>query len=243
MLLFATEYLFTVLSISPIPLPSTTSSTIVFANSGTRFVRNTLGQILSVGNAGKITDDITVLGQFQHSYAAFTGNTTPYTPSSLNSLSNATQGTAALAYRPLKSDRAGLLFSYTLRQMQIAGVANAQNDKVGLLSTDAYLQAFKNLELYGKVALSDHTAKSTTGQRYPPGHFSTRVERSSVFSRAFDAAAEARMVWQPVTDTHRWSVGNEVGYWIIPDLRVALGYNYKSKSLFAFQIFQPSFHC
>ena len=43
-----------------------------------------------------------------------------------------------------------------------------------------------------------------------------------------DAAVEARILRQPVTDTQRWSVGNEVGYWIMKDLRLALGYNYKS---------------
>src|SRR5260370_26869499 len=47
-------------------------------------------------------------------------------------------------------------------------------------------------------------------------------------TRPFDAAAEARFLRQPVTATQRWSMGNEVGYWIIPDLRLALGYNYKS---------------
>jgi hypothetical protein len=46
--------------------------------------------------------------------------------------------------------------------------------------------------------------------------------------RSFDAAAEARILSQPVTSTQRWSLGNEVGYWIIPDVRVVLGYNYKS---------------
>ncbi|HET6840577.1 MAG TPA: hypothetical protein VFK06_02675 [Candidatus Angelobacter sp.] len=93
-----------------------------------------------------------MLGQFTHTYAAFTGNTTPYLPTTFNSLSNATQGTAALAYRPLKSDRAEILFSYT--QTQISGVPNFQNDNVGLLSTDGYFQAARNLEFYGKVALS-----------------------------------------------------------------------------------------
>jgi hypothetical protein len=187
-----------------------------------------LGQILSIGNAGKITDDITVLGQFTHAYAAFTGNTSPFTSSTLNSLSNTTQGTAALAYRPLKSDRAGLLFSYTLRQMQIAGVPNAQNDNVGLLSTDGYVQASKNLEFYGKVALSDRTARIDSGTDVFTHTFLYQGRSQLRLSRAFDAAAEVRMISQPATDTQRWSMGNEIGYWIMPDLRLALGYNYKS---------------
>ncbi len=187
-----------------------------------------LGQIFSIGSAGKITDDITVLGQFQHSYAAFSGNTTPYMSPTFNSLSNTTQGTAAMAFRPLKSDRAGLLFSYTLRQMQIAGAPNSQNDNVGLLSTDGYLQATRNLELYGKVALSDRTAKIDNGTDVSTMTYLFQGRTQLRISRAFDAAVEARILRQPVTDTQRWSVGNEVGYWILKDLRLALGYNYKS---------------
>jgi len=181
-----------------------------------------LGQIFSLGSAGKITDSITVLGQFQHSYASFTGNTTPY------NLNNTTQGTAALAFRPLKSDRAGLLFSYTLRQMQIAGAPNSQNDNVGLLSTDGYLQATRNLELYGKVALSDRTARIDNGTDVSTMTYLFQGRTQLRVTKSFDAAAEARLLRQPVTATQRWSMGNEVGYWVIPDLRLALGYNYKS---------------
>ncbi len=181
-----------------------------------------LGQIFSLGSAGKITDSITVLGQFQHSYAAFSGNPTPY------NLNNTTQGTAALAFRPLKSDRAGLLFSYTLRQMQIAGAPNSQNDNVGLLSTDGYLQATRNLEFYGKLALSDRTARIDNGTDVSTMTYLFQGRTQLRITRSFDAAAEARFLRQPVTATQRWSMGNEVGYWIIPDLRLALGYNYKS---------------
>jgi hypothetical protein len=120
------------------------------------------------------------------------------------------------------------LFSYTLRQMQIAGVPNAQNDNVGLLSTDGYVQASKNLEFYGKVALSDRTARIDSGTDVFTHTFLYQGRSQLRLSRAFDAAAEVRMISQPATDTQRWSMGNEIGYWIMPDLRLALGYNYKS---------------
>jgi len=181
-----------------------------------------LGQIFSVGSAGKITENTTVLGQFQHSYASFSGNTTPY------NLNNTTQGTAALAFRPIKSDRAGLLFSYTFRQMQIAGAPNSQNDNVGLLSADGYLQATRNLEFYGKVALSDRTARIDNGTDVSTMTYLFQGRTQLRITKSFDAAAEARLLRQPVTATQRWSMGNEVGYWVIPDLRLALGYNYKS---------------
>ena len=63
--------------------------------------------------------------------------------------------TAALAWRPLESDRAGLLFSYTRRdlsQQNGAGLGETR-DRSDTLSTDGYYQATRNVELYGRFAL------------------------------------------------------------------------------------------
>jgi hypothetical protein len=91
-----------------------------------------------------------------------------------------------------------------------------------------YFQAAKNLEFYGKVALSDRTAQIDDGTNVSTHTFLYQGRTQLRLSRAFDAAAEFRFITQPVTDVQRWSLGNEVGYWIMPDVRVAVGYNYKS---------------
>ncbi len=112
--------------------------------------------------------------------------------------------------------------------MQLAGVPNFQNDNVGLLSADGYYQAARNLEFYGKVALSHRTARIDNGTDLSTKTFLYQGRMQLRISHSFDAAAEVRFVVQPVTNTQRWSLGNEVGYWVVPDLRLALGYNYKS---------------
>jgi hypothetical protein len=46
------------------------------------------------------------------------------------------------------------------------------------------------------------------------------------FSKQFDVATEFRWLAQPVTGTRRTSLGTELGYWLLPDLRVGVGYNF-----------------
>jgi hypothetical protein len=48
--------------------------------------------------------------------------------------------------------------------------------------------------------------------------------------RAFDVAGEVRMMAQPVTQTTRTSVGAELGYWVLADVRIGIGYNFTSAS-------------
>ncbi|MEJ7655261.1 MAG: hypothetical protein WKH64_18975 [Chloroflexia bacterium] len=46
--------------------------------------------------------------------------------------------------------------------------------------------------------------------------------------RAFDVAGEVRMMAQPATRTTRTSVGAELGYWVLADMRIGIGYNFTS---------------
>ncbi len=62
------------------------------------------GQLIAFGAAGRIREGITALSRFQFARTAFEGRH-----------GSSMEGTAAVAYRPLKSDRAGLLFSFTHR--------------------------------------------------------------------------------------------------------------------------------
>ena len=45
-------------------------------------------------------------------------------------------------------------------------------------------------------------------------------------SQHFDVATEFRWLAQPVTGTRRTSLGGEFGYWLVPDLRFGVGYNF-----------------
>jgi len=180
------------------------------------------GQLIAVGAAGRIREGITALARFQFARAGFDGR---------QSLS--TDGMAALAIRPLNSDRGGLLFSFNHRSMnQVAGTAgvlpalSATRDRVDTLATDGYYQATKNLELYARLALRF----SANGQGDLPFvstlTYLTQERAQYRLSHRLDWATEMRLMIQPSSGTHRTVVGTELGFWVLPDLRVGGGYNF-----------------
>jgi uncharacterized repeat protein (TIGR01451 family) len=196
-----------------------------------------LGQIFTTGAAGRIADGLTMLGRFQVSNAAFQPGTGAVdllnplaTNSTLSTQTSADQATAALAWRPWKTDREGILFAYTLRDSNFTGVNTTlpQNDHVGLLSTDGYYQANRYLEFYGKVAFSDRTYNYVGTAPESNRTWLYQARTQAKISRRFDLAVEARFVVQPDTSTDQWTMGTEVGFWAVKDLRAALGYNFKS---------------
>ncbi len=186
------------------------------------------GQIFTGGLAGRIREGVTALAQFQHSNANFTPT------SSVASLYNAQQsqvntGTAAIALRPVKSDRGAALFSYTLRDSNLLGLTNSrQKDTVSIVSTDGFFQATRFVELFGKAALSHRTFGGDGADSVTTNTFLLQGRIQAKVWRNFDAAAEARTLNQPASSTNRWTVGVEGGYWLLRDLRVGLGYNFKS---------------
>jgi trimeric autotransporter adhesin len=179
------------------------------------------GQLLAFGAAGRIRENITALTRFQFSRTAFEGRH-----------GSSLEGTAALAYRPLKSDRAGLLFSFTHRsriQDAAAGSSVATSDRLDSLSTDGYFQATDRLELYGRLALR----LGANGQADLPFvstfTYLTQGRAQYRLTRRFDWAVEMRRLTQPSSGTSRSVYGSEVGFWAMPDLRVGVGYNFSAK--------------
>ncbi len=180
--------------------------------------RGGVGQLFAVGAAGKIREGITALSRFQFSRGSFDGRST-----------ETTEGTAALAIRPIASDRAGLLFSYTHRSMtqETNGVIPTR-DRSDSLSTDGYYQLTKRLELYGRFALR----LGANGQPELPFvstlSFLTQARAQYLLTRRIDWAVETRMLIQPSSGTARSTYATELGFWVLPDLRVGGGYNLTS---------------
>jgi len=196
-----------------------------------------LGQIITTGVAGRIADGLTTLARFQYSDAAFqpgTGAVDVLNPlatnSTLSQQSHALQGTAALAWRPWKTDREGVLFSYTLRDASLNGIDTSlpQNDKVGMLSTDGFVQANRWLELYGKFALSDRTYNYAGSPSLSTVTYLWQARAQAKISRRFDVAGEARFIYQPDTSIDQWTAGVEAGFWVVKDLRAGIGYSFRS---------------
>ncbi|MCA1566647.1 MAG: DUF11 domain-containing protein [Acidobacteria bacterium] len=178
-----------------------------------------LAQLITVGAAGRLGDGLTTMARFQSARSSFQGRE-----------NSSVQGTAALALRPLKSDRAALLFSYTHRSLTQGGIGgqSAITDRSDTLSTDGLWQPFKDTELYGRVALK-FGANSREGLMSASAlTYLAQLRAQKRLRRAFDVAGEVRVMAQPVTHTTRTSVGAEIGYWVFADMRVGIGYNFTS---------------
>lgn len=177
------------------------------------------GRMLALGAAGKLTEGITVLSRMRWSKNSFAGRD-----------GSSVDGLAALAIRPLKSDRAGLLFSFnhrSLEQSVLAG-APATRDRLNTAAADGYYQATKRLELYGRFALRF----AANGQQDLPFvstlTYLAQARAQYRLTTRFDWAAETRLIFQPSSRTQRAIYGTELGFWVMPDLRLGLGYNFNS---------------
>ncbi|HVQ37289.1 MAG TPA: hypothetical protein VMS31_07145, partial [Pyrinomonadaceae bacterium] len=175
------------------------------------------GQMFALGAAGKLTEGVTVLSRLRWSRNSFAGQD-----------GSSVDGLAALAIRPLKTDRAGLLFSFNHRSLEqsILAGAPATRDRLDTAAADGYYQATKRLELYGRLALRF----AANGQQDLPFvstlTYLTQARAQYRLTTRFDWAAEARLTWQPSSQTQHSIYGTELGFWVMPDLRLGLGYNF-----------------
>jgi len=101
-------------------------------------------------------------------------------------------------------------------------------DRSDSLSTDAYHQLTKRLELYGRFALR----LGANGQPELPFvstlSFLTQARAQYLLTRRLDWALETRMLFQPSSGTARSTYATEMGFWVLPDLRLGGGYNLTS---------------
>lgn len=179
------------------------------------------GQLFSLGAAGRIRQGITALARFQVARTGFEGRD-----------GSSIEGMAALAIRPLKSDRVGVLFSFTHRSLTQNGGTGISSvptrDQIDSLSTDGYFQATKRLEVYTRFALR-FNANGQADQPFVSTLTLLTQERLQYrLSRRFDWAGELRFLMQPSSNTRRAIYGTELGFWALPDLRFGLGYNFNA---------------
>jgi len=176
-----------------------------------------LGHLFAFGAAGRINEDTTALSRFHWARSDFLGRR-----------GSSLEGTAAIAFRPLSSDRAGLLFSFTHRSLvqDAANGATPTRDRLDALASDGYFQATNRLELYGRLALR----LSANGQENLPFvstvTYLTQARIQYRLARRLDWAGELRYLIQPSSRSYRSVHGTEFGFWVLPDLRVGLGYNF-----------------
>jgi hypothetical protein len=179
--------------------------------------RTGMGQLFNVGAAGRLGHGITTMARLQWMMGDFAGRS-----------STSIDGMAALAIRPLESDRTGLLFSYNHRSLVQDGIdgLGPTRDRIDTLAADGYVQATGALELYGRFALK----LNANGQPDLP-YASTLTYLAQAraqyrLMRRLDWAAEMRYLLQPSSGTSRSVYGAELGFWVLPDLRLGGGYNF-----------------
>jgi hypothetical protein len=183
--------------------------------------RNGNGQLFAAGAAGRLSEGVTALCRVQWSRGAFG-----------QSDNSAFDATAALAIRPIDSDRRGLLFTYTHRSLNQLSVNNNEptRDRIDSLSTDAYEQLTKRLELFGRFSLR------FTGNGQPELPFVSNLSYLAqaraqyLLTSRLDWAFETRALFQPSSHTMRSTYATEMGFWAIPDLRLGVGYNFTAVS-------------
>ncbi|HEV7893543.1 MAG TPA: hypothetical protein VGP08_23215 [Pyrinomonadaceae bacterium] len=175
------------------------------------------GSVFTIGAAGRLFDNVTSLARFQLSRASFAGNE-----------SSAMSATAALAWRPLHRDDMGLLFSYTRRDITQRGSSDAgeTRDRSDTLSSDGYYQATRNLELYGRFALRFGDTGLQGLARVSTLTYMSQGRAVYRLGKYVDVAGEGRWLAQPASSTARASFGTELGFWVMPDLRLGGGYNW-----------------
>jgi uncharacterized repeat protein (TIGR01451 family) len=179
--------------------------------------RNGNGQLFAAGAAGRLQEGLTALARVQWSRGAFG-----------QSDNSAFDATAALAFRPLDSDRRGFLFTYTHRSLNQLSVNGGEptRDRIDSLSTDAYEQVTKRLELYGRFSLRF----TGNGQAELPFvsnlSYLAQARAQYLVTQRIDWAVETRALFQPSSHTMRSTYATEVGFWAIPDLRLGGGYNF-----------------
>jgi uncharacterized repeat protein (TIGR01451 family) len=180
--------------------------------------RGGVGQLLAFGAAGRIRPGMTTMARLQYARGNFGGRS----GSSLD-------GMAAIALRPLSTDRVGLLFSYNHRSIFQDDNDNATlplRDRIDSVSADGYFQATSALELYGRFALRLNANGQPDLPYVSTLTYLTQGRVQYRLSRRFDWAGEARLLLQPSSGTQRAVYGTELGFWVMPDLRVGGGYNF-----------------
>jgi uncharacterized repeat protein (TIGR01451 family) len=179
--------------------------------------RGGIGQLAMLGAAGRLRGGLTALARLQMSSARFGGRK-----------SATLDGMIALALRPLESDRVGLLFSYNHKSLELDGANGLEptRDRLDSLSTDGYYQATKALELYGRFALRFNANGQSDLAFVSTLSYLAQARAQYRLSQRLDWAGEARFLIQPSSGTSRTVFGTELGYWMMPDLRLGLGYNF-----------------
>ena len=182
---------------------------------------NSSNTVLSAAALGKLSPALTMLFNYQQSSAA------NQLISGLGTISNLKVG---LAYRDPEDDKFNVLLRYEYRQNPsivpdslLLGSGSGYNDHT--LALEAIYAPNWQWEFYGKLALRNST---TTIARDFTGASSTNLSQLRVTYRLgydVELVGETRFLNQPTAGYSELGLVGEVGYFLTPNLRLAVGYS------------------
>ncbi len=182
--------------------------------------------VISAAAAGKLSPSLTALARYQQGNFA----NQLLVDSGLADTINLKVG---LAYRNPADDKFNALLRYEYRQNPATTpdtilIGSGTGSNVHLFAVEAIYAPNFRWEFYGKFALRSTTsylARDLLGTNaITLGQFRTTYR----FGYRWDAAAEVRWISQSVVGFDEVGLAAELGYYLNPNLRVALGYNFGS---------------
>jgi hypothetical protein len=192
-----------------------------------RFGSGNNNTVLSAAAAGKVSPALTALARFEQ--ANFSNQL-------IEGLGNSSTLRVGLAYRDPNSDRWNALLRYEHRVNPYTIPEDAELDD-GTLSNE-HVFAMETIyapswrwEFYGKGALR-YSSTSTAVDDYSATTFLSQLRASYRLGYRMDLAVEGRWIGQSKPDGlssyNEFGVAVETGYYLTPDLRLAVGYSFGS---------------
>lgn len=182
--------------------------------------------VISAGAAGKLSPALTVLGRYQQGNFAnqLLVNT---------GLSDTINLAVGLAYRNPVDDKFNALLKYEFRQNPgitpdtiLFGSGTGSN--VNLISLEMIYAPNFRWEFYGKFAWRNTTSYLAKDLLGTNAITLGQLRAAYRFGYRWDVAAEVRWIGQTLVDYNEVGLAAELGYYVTPSLRLALGYNFGS---------------
>jgi hypothetical protein len=86
----------------------------------------------------------------------------------------------------------------------------------------------KRLEVYGRFALRFNANGQPQLPYVSTLSFLGQARAQYLVTQRLDWAVETRLLFQPSSNTMRSVYATEAGFWVLPDMRLGLGYNFNA---------------
>lgn len=179
--------------------------------------------VITASAAGKLSQSLTALARFEQANFANQG---------IEGLRDSIRLNLGMAYRNPFNDRWNALMRYEYRQNPYSTPDTSQFDRgvdtdEHVFSGEAIYAPSWRWEFYGKAALRYSNTESGIIDNSSTTILS-QLRTSYRLGYRTDLAVEGRWIGQSATDFSETGVAVELGYYVTPDLRLALGYSFGS---------------